>query len=96
LVGRDERGREPKKIWYNEMKGKGLRVKLAIDENEQVGGMIEHMPIEYAFAEGLDLYFINCIWVHSWLRVFDAPPKLAHFVSQLQIHSPRRAKLWVH
>ena len=55
-----------KEIWYNEMKDKGLRVKLAIDENEQVGGMIEYMPIEYAFAEGSDLYFINCIWVHGY------------------------------
>jgi len=55
-----------KGIWYNEMKEEGLRVKLAIDENEQVGGMIEYMPIEYAFAEGSDLYFINCIWVHGY------------------------------
>ena len=57
-----------KELWYNEMKDKGLRVKLAIDENEQVGGMIEYMPIEYAFAEGSDLYFINCIWVHGYKR----------------------------
>jgi hypothetical protein len=32
-----------KELWYNEMKGKGLRVKLALDENEQVGGMIEYI-----------------------------------------------------
>ena len=57
-----------KEIWYQEMKDKGLRVKLAIDENDQVGGMIEYMPIEYAFAEGSDLYFINCIWVHGYKR----------------------------
>ena len=32
-----------KEIWYNEMKDKGLRVKLALAENEQVGGMIEYI-----------------------------------------------------
>lgn len=57
-----------KEMWYKEMKEKGLRVKLAVDENEEVGGMIEYMPIEYAFAEGADLYFINCIWVHGYKR----------------------------
>ncbi len=54
-----------KELWYRSMKDKGLRVKLALDDSEQVGGMIEYMPIEYAFAEGSDLYFINCIWVHG-------------------------------
>ena len=32
-----------KETWYNEMKENDLRVKLAIDENEQVGGMIEYI-----------------------------------------------------
>ena len=27
--------------------------------------MIEYLPIEYAAAEGQDLYYINCIWVHG-------------------------------
>ena len=54
-----------KEVWYREMKDKGLRVKLALDDRERVGGMIEYMPIEYAPAEGSDLYFINCIWVHG-------------------------------
>ncbi|MCL5020561.1 MAG: hypothetical protein M1339_02625 [Bacteroidetes bacterium] len=27
--------------------------------------MIQYIPIEYSFADGHDLYFINCIWVHS-------------------------------
>ncbi len=56
---------EHKKAWYNKMKGKGLRVKLALDDNEQVGGMIQYVPIEQSFAEGKDLYFIKCIWVHG-------------------------------
>ncbi|MDH5406303.1 MAG: GNAT family N-acetyltransferase [Candidatus Aminicenantes bacterium] len=55
-----------KEMWHREMKDRGLRVKLAADENGQVGGMIEYMPIEYGFAEGSNLYFINCIWVHGY------------------------------
>jgi GNAT superfamily N-acetyltransferase len=55
-----------KEIWYNKMKDKGLRVKLAIDNNGDVGGMIQYIPIEVSFAEGHDLYFINCIWVHGY------------------------------
>ncbi len=54
-----------KELWYNEMQGKGLRVKLALDADDRVGGMIEYMPIEYSFAEGSGLYFVNCIWVHG-------------------------------
>ncbi len=52
--------------WYNKMKDKGLRAKLALDDNEQVGGMIQYVPIEYSFVNGEDLYFINCIWVHGY------------------------------
>jgi GNAT superfamily N-acetyltransferase len=51
--------------WHTAMKEKGLRVKLALDENEQVGGMIQYLPIEHSFAEGRDLYFVLCIWVHG-------------------------------
>ncbi|MFC1957825.1 GNAT family N-acetyltransferase [Chloroflexota bacterium] len=54
-----------KEAWYNKMKDKGLRVKLALDNNGEVGGMIQYVPIERSFAEGKDLYFINCIWVHG-------------------------------
>jgi len=54
-----------KEVWYNKMKDKGLQVKLAIDDNGKVGGMIQYLPIEYSFVEGKDLYFISCIWVHG-------------------------------
>jgi len=57
-----------KENWYNKMKDKGLRVKLALDDNGQVGGMIQYTPIEQSFAEGNDLYLINCIWVHGHKR----------------------------
>ena len=54
-----------KELWYKGMVDKGLRVKLARDEGGQVGGMIQYGPIEHSFADGNDLYFIYCIWVHG-------------------------------
>ena len=54
-----------KSIWYNQMKDKGLKVKLAINNDNMVSGMIQYIPIEHSFAEGNDLYFILCIWVHG-------------------------------
>ena len=55
-----------KELWYRGMVDKGLRVKLALDEEGQVGGMIQYCPIEHSFADGNDLYFIQCIWVHGY------------------------------
>jgi len=55
-----------KENWYKQMKDKGLGVKLALDNDGNVGGMIQYIPIEYSTAEGQDLYFINCIWVHGY------------------------------
>jgi GNAT superfamily N-acetyltransferase len=57
---------DKKRLWYDKMKGRGLRVKLALDDTNAVGGMIQYAPIEHAFAEGKDLYFIYCIWVHGY------------------------------
>jgi len=54
-----------KENWYDKMKDKGFGVKLAIDKDGKVGGMIQYIPIEQSFAEGQDLYFIHCIWVHG-------------------------------
>ncbi|MDY6933602.1 MAG: GNAT family N-acetyltransferase [Spirochaetota bacterium] len=54
-----------KRVWYNNMKDKGLDVKLALDDDGIVGGMIQYIPIEHSFALGKDVYFINCIWVHG-------------------------------
>ena len=61
-------GGDHKEVWYNKMKDKGLGVKLALDDNGKVGGMIQYIPIEHSFAEGKDLYFINCIWVHGYKK----------------------------
>jgi len=55
-----------KETWFAKMKDKGLTVKLALDDNGAVGGMIQYLPIEHSFAKGSDLYFIHCIWVHGY------------------------------
>ena len=57
-----------KECWCNKMENKGLGVKLALDDNGKVGGMIQYVPIEYSSAEGEGLYFINCIWVHGYKK----------------------------
>ena len=52
--------------WYARMRDQGLRVKLAETDDGTVGGMIQYLPIEHGFAEGRDLYYILCIWVHGY------------------------------
>jgi len=52
-----------KEKWYNKMKSKGLRVKLARHESGTIAGMVQYFPIEYSWVKGKDLYFIGCIWV---------------------------------
>ena len=54
-----------KKLWYQRMKDKGLRVKVAV-EGDKACGMIQYVPIAHAFAEGREAYFIHCIWVHGY------------------------------
>jgi GNAT superfamily N-acetyltransferase len=54
-----------KREWYAGAKGKGLRVKLAVDDRGTVGGMIQYLPIERSPADGAGLYFVLCIWVHG-------------------------------
>ena len=55
-----------KEHWYRKMKDKGLGVKIAVTEDDKVVGMIQYVPLEYSTAEGDNLYFINCIWVHGY------------------------------
>jgi len=54
-----------KALWIDRMQKKGLRVKLAVDDRGTVGGMIQYTPVEHSPAEGRDLYFVHCIWVHG-------------------------------
>jgi GNAT superfamily N-acetyltransferase len=55
-----------KENWYRGMKRNGLRVKIALTEQNIAVGMIEYMPIKWSYAEGQDLYIVNCIWVHGY------------------------------
>ncbi len=54
-----------KELWFNKMKDKGLRVKIAV-EDEKACGMIQYVPVENSIIEGKDLYFVTCIWVHGY------------------------------
>ncbi len=54
-----------KETWLGKMRDKGLRVKLALDDQGEVGGMIQCVPIEESFVDGQGLYFVLCIWVHG-------------------------------
>ena len=54
--------------WYARMREQGLRVKLALDANGTVGGMIQYVPIERSPALGRGLELILCIWVHGHAR----------------------------
>ncbi len=51
--------------WYRRARQRGLRVKLALDADGAVGGMIQYLPIEHAPVVGKDLHFVLCIWVHG-------------------------------
>lgn len=55
-----------KRIWYDCMKDRGLGVKLAIDDDGEVCGMIQYLPAEYSFIEGDGFYLITCIWVYGY------------------------------
>ena len=55
-----------KEQWYRKMQDHGLRVKLALDDREVAGGMIQYAPIENVPVEGNDLYYTYCIWVHGY------------------------------
>jgi N-acetylglutamate synthase-like GNAT family acetyltransferase len=54
-----------KECWYNAMQEKGLRVKLALNVEGIVTGMIHYAPIEHSWVEGENLHFVYCIWVHG-------------------------------
>ncbi len=51
--------------WYVQMRDQGLRVKLAVDDDDRPIGMIQYLPIERSPMLGEGLYTILCIWVHG-------------------------------
>jgi len=57
-----------KRLWYERFKSNGLRVKLAEDDQGAIGGMIQYIPIEQSPAEGRNLFFVHCIWVHGYSK----------------------------
>jgi hypothetical protein len=54
-----------KACWYNNMKDKGLRVKLALNDEGKICGMIQYLPSEFSCTDGKNLFFVLCIWVHG-------------------------------
>jgi len=59
---------EHKAQWYERMRGEGLRVKVAVDDQGTIGGMIQYVPIEKVAVEGRELYYLYCIWVHGYTQ----------------------------
>lgn len=52
--------------WYGKVKDKGLRVKLAENEEGLIVGMIQYIPAELSFVmNGEGYYMVKCIWVHG-------------------------------
>jgi GNAT superfamily N-acetyltransferase len=52
-----------KRAWYETMKPRGLKVKMALDDSEEPVGMIQYLPIEESIVAGRNLSFLYCIWV---------------------------------
>ena len=57
-----------KRAWFDRVRDRGMGVKLAIDENGVVAGMIQYSPRELApFVEAAEgTFVIHCLWVHSY------------------------------
>jgi GNAT superfamily N-acetyltransferase len=58
-------GADLKQEWFEKMKSRGLRVKVAVDDLGTIGGMIHYGPIENVAVQGSDLYYVYCVWVHG-------------------------------
>jgi len=54
-----------KACWFHKFKERGLRVKIAVNKDNAVTGMIQYLPVEESEIDGNGLYFILCIWVHG-------------------------------
>jgi GNAT superfamily N-acetyltransferase len=57
-----------KREWLARMKGRGLRVKVSLDEKGTIGGMIHYGPIENVALQGESLYYVYCVWVHGYAK----------------------------
>jgi GNAT superfamily N-acetyltransferase len=54
-----------KRLWFEKMKNRGLRVKLARDDSGILTGFIQYLPIEHSSIDGHGLYAIMCLAVHG-------------------------------
>ena len=63
----DEAG-DHKARWYEQACARGLRVKLALDDEDRPLGMIQYVPVELSPVQGDDLYMVLCVWVHGHER----------------------------
>ncbi|KUO71467.1 MAG: hypothetical protein APF77_14035 [Clostridia bacterium BRH_c25] len=59
-----------KEKWMDSI-GDDLNVIMKKEEDNYVG-MIQYVPIEYSFAEGKNMYFIQCIWVNGYDEAFGS------------------------
>ena len=57
-----------RKHWLEKMKKNGLIAKLALDDEDRVGGMIQAVPSAFAPIKGENIYFITCTWVHGYKK----------------------------
>ena len=57
---------QDKNSWYRKYCSKGLKIKVASILDNKLAGMVQYLPIEYSFASGENMNFIQCIWVHAY------------------------------
>ncbi len=57
-----------RRSWYEINVKNGLRAKLLVLDNDQIGGLCQYIPVEYSHLVGDDLLTILCIWVHGYDR----------------------------
>jgi len=57
-----------KRAWLDGVRDRGLGVKLAIDDDGAVAGMVQYAPVELApfVVAGGGVWVIHCIWVHTY------------------------------
>ncbi|MFH1943290.1 MAG: hypothetical protein ABIL68_14405 [bacterium] len=82
-----------KACWYEKMKDKGLCVKLAQDDNGNVGGMIQYMPIQYErfTSEKHGSQLINELWriyreLQPYSPAFVSIPAIADVIGTRMIN----------
>ena len=56
-----------KREWFERFRDRGARAKLAVDDDGEVAGMIQYVPVELApHVEGGGIWVVLCIWVHAY------------------------------